>query len=66
MNVEDCSVSLSDCSFTNNSARFEGGALQLQEKAFVILEGSTFIDNYIDIAQTGGGSGGAIASTAGT
>lgn len=59
-------MSLSDCVFANNSARFDGGALLLDDKSVVTLDGSTFIDNFIDIAQTGGASGGAIAANGAT
>lgn len=57
---------MSDCLFESNSGSFEGGALYLQEDAAVTLKRSTFRGNYIDIGQTGGGSGGGISARGAT
>lgn len=56
---EGLSISVSDSIFDANVGNFEAGALLVQDGAHLLLESSTFVDNYI----YSGGTGGAISTS---
>ena len=60
MRVAGGRVSISDSLFRGNNNRFEGGALSAENNAAVTLERVAFVDNFLDVQQSGAGSGGAV------
>eukprot|EP00903_Cladosiphon_okamuranus_P009052 g8654.t1 len=66
MIAEGCRLSISDSHFEGNNNRFSGGAFIAEENAVVTMEGSTFVNNYIDIQGPGPGSGGAVVVSGST